>query len=69
MFEVFAATPENLGPEKIQAFAQRVEAMGYDGLFVPDAVHDGFLLAALALAATSRIRVGISVLVAFRAVR
>lgn len=39
--------------------------MGYDGLFVPDAVHDGFLLAALALAATSRIRVGISVLVAF----
>ena len=65
MFEVFAATPENLGPEKIQAFAQRVEAMGYDGLFVPDAVHDGFLLAALALAATSHIRVGISVLVAF----
>lgn len=65
MFEVFAATPENLGPEGIGAYARRVEAMGYDGLFVPDAVHDGFLLAALALAATSRIRVGISVLVAF----
>lgn len=65
MFEIFAATPENLGPEDIGAHAQRVEAMGYDGLFVPDAVHDGFLLAALALAATSRLRVGISVLVAF----
>lgn len=65
MFEIFAATPENLGPDGIGAYARRVEAMGYDGLFVPDAVHDGFLLAALALAATSRIRVGISVLVAF----
>ncbi|MBK7250745.1 MAG: TIGR03617 family F420-dependent LLM class oxidoreductase, partial [Gammaproteobacteria bacterium] len=65
MFEIFAGTPENLGPEGIGAYAQRVEAMGYDGLFVPDAVHDGFVLAALALAATSRIRVGISVLVAF----
>ncbi|MBV6422246.1 MAG: hypothetical protein NAOJABEB_00021 [Steroidobacteraceae bacterium] len=65
MFEVFAATPENLGPEGIGAYARRVEAMGYDGLFVPDAVHDGFLLAALALAATSHIRVGISVLVAY----
>lgn len=65
MFEIFAATPENLGVERIGAYARRVEAMGYDGLFVPDAVHDGFLLAALALAATSRIRVGISVLVAF----
>lgn len=65
MFEIFAATPENLGPEDIGAYARRVEAMGYDGLFVPDAVHDGFLLAALALAATSHIRVGISVLVAF----
>ncbi|MBV6415499.1 MAG: hypothetical protein CMLOHMNK_00010 [Steroidobacteraceae bacterium] len=65
MFEIFAVTPENLGPEAIGDHARRVEAMGYDGLFVPDAVHDGLVLAALALAATSRIRVGISVLVAF----
>ena len=39
--------------------------MGYDGLFVSDAVHDGLLLAGQALASTSRLRVGISVLVAF----
>ena len=65
MFEIFAATPETLGLEAIGGFAQRVEAMGYDGLFVPDAVHDGLLLAGQALASTSRIRVGISVLVAF----
>ena len=65
MFEIFAATPENLGLDSIGGLARRVEAMGYDGLFVSDAVHDGLLLAGQALAATSRIRVGISVLVAF----
>jgi probable F420-dependent oxidoreductase len=63
--EIFAVAPENLGLGAIGAFAQRVEAMGYDGLFVPDAVHDGLLLAGRALASTSRLRVGISVLVAF----
>ncbi len=65
MFEIFAATPENLGLDSIGDFAGRVEAMGYDGLFVSDAVHDGLLLAGQALASTSRLRVGISVLVAF----
>lgn len=63
--EIFAATPETLGLDAIGDFARRVEAMGYDGLFVPDAVHDGLLLATRALASTSRLRVGISVLVAF----
>ncbi len=65
MFEILAATPEDLGLDSIGEFARRVEAMGYDGLFVSDAVHDGLLLAGQALAATSRLRVGISVLVAF----
>ena len=48
----------------IVAFAQQAEAMGFDGLQVPDAIHDGFLLAALALNATARLKVLISVLVA-----
>ncbi|MBK7812845.1 MAG: TIGR03617 family F420-dependent LLM class oxidoreductase [Rhodocyclaceae bacterium] len=65
MMEIFAVTPETLGLDAMGTFAQRVEAMGYDGLFVPDAVHDGLLLAGQALASTSRLRVGISVLVAF----
>jgi probable F420-dependent oxidoreductase len=39
--------------------------MGFDGLLVPDAVHDGLLLAAMALSATSSLVVGTSVLVAF----
>lgn len=65
MLEIFAPTPETLGLDAIGAHAGRVEALGYDGLFVPDAVHDGLLLAGQALAATTRLKVGISVLVAF----
>ena len=65
MFEVFATTPETMGPGEIGAHAARAEAMGFDGLHVPDAIHDGLLLAALALDATSRLLVGTGVLVAF----
>ena len=65
MFKVYVTAPERMGPTDIAAHAQRAEALGYDGLNVPDAVHDGLLLAALALNATSRIKVGTSVLVAF----
>jgi probable F420-dependent oxidoreductase len=65
MFQVFATTPETMGPGEIGDHAARAEAMGFDGLQVPDAVHDGLLLAALALNATRRLTVGISVLVAF----
>ena len=45
--------------------ARRAEAIGYDGFSVPDSMHDGFLLAAFALRATSRLRVRTSGLVAF----
>jgi len=65
VFQVFATTPETMGPGEIGAHAARAEAMGYDGLQVPDAIHDGLLLAALALDATRRLVVGTSVLVAF----
>lgn len=65
MFKVFATTPEDMGPEEIGAHAARAEAMGFDGLQVPDAIHDGLLLAALALNATDRLLVGTGVLVAF----
>lgn len=65
MFKVYATTPENMTPGEIAAHAQRAEAMGYDGLNVPDALHDGFLLSAMALNATERLKVGTGVLVAF----
>ena len=45
MFQVFAATPEDMGPGQIGAHAARAEAMGFDGLQVPDAIHDGPLTA------------------------
>jgi probable F420-dependent oxidoreductase len=65
MFRVYATTPEAMGPDAIGAHAVRAEAMGFDGLQVPDALHDGLLLAAMALQATRRLVVGTAVLVAF----
>jgi probable F420-dependent oxidoreductase len=56
---------QRLRPANIAAWAQRAEALGYDGLNVPDAVHDGLLGSQIALAATTRLRVATSVLVAF----
>lgn len=65
MLGIFALTPETMGLGSIAAFARRVEAIGFDGLYVSDAQHDGLLLAGQALAATTRLLVGTSVLVAF----
>ena len=65
MFDVFAATPEDMGPGDIGHHAARAEAMGFDGLQVPDAIHDGLLLSAMALNATRNLIVGTGVLVAF----
>ena len=65
MFQVFAATPEDMGPGDIGVHAARAEAMGFDGLQVPDAIHDGLLLSAMALNATQKLIVGTGVLVAF----
>ena len=41
MFQVFASTPEDMGPGDIGSHAARAQAMGFDGLQVPDAIHDG----------------------------
>ena len=64
-FKIYATTSQRLSPAQIPAHARRAEALGYDGLNIPEAVHDGFVGAALALTATKRIRVATSVLVAF----
>ena len=65
MFRVYATMDQAMRPADVAAHARRAEALGYDGLNVPDAVQDGLLAAQLALAATSRLRVATSVLVAF----
>ena len=65
MFQVHATIGERTPLGDVAAAAKRAEALGYDGLNVPEAVHDGLLAAAAALAATSRLTVATSVLVAF----
>jgi probable F420-dependent oxidoreductase len=65
MFRVYATIDERTAPSEVGARARRAEALGYDGLAVADGVHDGLLLAAMALDATTRLDVAIAVLVAF----
>jgi len=56
---------QRMGLDAVEDHARRVEALGYDGLCVPDAVHDGLLLCHAALRVTSRLHTATSVLVAF----
>lgn len=63
--QVFAGMSERMTALEVQDHARRVESMGYDGLLVPEAVHDGFLTSMGALMATERLRVTTSVLVVF----
>ncbi len=65
MFQVYASMDQRMEPAQVAAHARRAEALGYDGLNVPEAVHDGLLMAQIALQATTRLRVATSVLVAF----
>jgi probable F420-dependent oxidoreductase len=63
--DVYATTDQRLAPREIPAHAQRAERLGFTGLLVPEAVHDGLLAAALALEHTTELRVATSVLLAF----
>jgi probable F420-dependent oxidoreductase len=63
--QVWASMDQRMTLAEVSAHARRAEALGYAGLNVPDAVHDGLLLAQAALAATEELRVATSVLVAF----
>jgi probable F420-dependent oxidoreductase len=63
--QIHAGMDQRMPLDQVAAYARRVEAIGFDGLNVPDAVHDGLLTATIALAATTRLRVATSVLVAF----
>jgi len=49
----------------VPAYAQRAERIGFTGLLVPEAVHDGFLTALLALEHTRTLAVATSVVLAF----
>ena len=49
----------------VPAHAARAEKIGFDGLLVPEAVHDPFLISMLALEHTSKLTVATSVALAF----
>ena len=49
----------------VPAHAARAERIGFDGLLVPEAVHDPFLMSLLALEHTSKLTVLTSVVLAF----
>ena len=65
MFDVYATMDQRMPPAEVADHARRAEALGYDGLNIPEAVHDGLVMSQIALQATTRLRVATSVLVAF----
>ena len=65
MLKVTATMGADVKLRDVGPHAARVESLGYDMLSVAEAVHDGMLSAMAALSATTRLRVGQGVLVAF----
>lgn len=63
--QVFAGMDPRLPLAQVPGHAARVERLGYDGLLVPETVHDAFTTATLAIAHTSRLHVRTAVVVAF----
>ena len=63
--DVFATMNQRMPLAAVAAHAQRAERLGYTGLHVPEAVHDGLLMALRALEHTTALRVSTSVLLAF----
>jgi len=63
--KVWAGMDPRLPLRDIGAYAQRVEALGYDGLHVAETVHDSLMVALLAIEHTTRITVRTSVTLAF----
>ena len=56
---------DRVGLRDVIAYAKRVEALGYDGLHVPETVHDGMAASLLALEHTTQLIVRTSVILAF----
>ena len=63
--KVYAGMDPRLPLTEIARYAQRVEALGFDGMHAPETVHDAFAVALLALEHTKRIVVRTSVALAF----
>ncbi len=62
---VYAGMSDRVSLRDTIAYAQRVERLGYDGLHVPETVHDGLAVSLLALEHTTSLTVRTSVVLAF----
>lgn len=63
--DVIAGMSDRLPLEATGAYAQRIEALGFDVLHVPETIHDSFSVALLALEHTTTLRVQTSLTLAF----
>ncbi len=63
--KVYAGMDPQLPLTGVARHARRVEALGYDGLHVPETVHDAFAVALLAAEHTERLLIRTSVTLAF----
>ncbi len=63
--QVYASLDDHLPLSDVPGYVRRVEAMGYDGIHVPETVHDVFLTALLAIQSSQNLTVRTSVAVAF----
>jgi probable F420-dependent oxidoreductase len=63
--KVWASVDLKMPLADVPAFARRAERLGFDGIAVTDAVHDGPMTAAAVAGATTRVAVRTSGLVAF----
>jgi probable F420-dependent oxidoreductase len=62
---VYAGMSDRVSLRETIDYAQRVEALGYDGLHVPETIHDGLAASLLALEHTTTLTVRTSVVLAF----
>ena len=63
--QVYAGMSDKVSLRDTIAYAKRIEALGYDGLHVPETLHDGLAVSLLALEHTTRLTVRTSVVLAF----
>ncbi|MFD7844814.1 TIGR03617 family F420-dependent LLM class oxidoreductase [Nocardia sp. NPDC059764] len=62
---VFAALDPRLPLSQVPAVARRMEALGFDGIHIPETIHDSFAVALLAAEHTSRITLRTAITLAF----
>lgn len=63
--KVYTGMGVRLPLAEVPQYVRRVEAVGYDGIVIPEAVHDGFLVALSALEHSRRLTVTTGIILAF----